>query len=319
MADVPARRGDAFAPSHVTGLVVPRLDARDPRARGSLGAGIVLGVGVTASATWRPAARPSVRLSSNVGRELPISREAARRLLAHRPGRLDVRLDHRLPVGHGFGSSAAGALATALAVSGAVGLPRSRAVEVAHLADLFGQGGLGGVAAILGGGLEVRLRPGIPPFGRSVRLRLDAPVALGTVGRPIPTGRLLSDAAWLRRFERAQRFYDALLDDRTADGFWTASEGFTEAVGLASPALRALLRGLRRRGARAAQAMFGTSFLAELPGGPAGAATRDWLRRRRVAFLETPAARQGAHRTAARPRDPFPWPRSGARVDARVF
>ncbi len=299
MADVPERLGRAYAPSHVTGLVVPRTGARDPRARGSLGAGIVLDVGVAASVLWHPAARASVDLSSNVGAKLPISLDVARRLLAARPGRLTVRLEHALPVGSGFGSSASGALATALAVTAALRLPRARAVEVAHLADLFGGGGLGGVAAILGGGLELRLRPGIPPFGRSLRIPLESAVAVGTLGRPIPTRRLLSNARWLRRLARAQPFYDALLQDRTADGFWTASEGFTNAIGLASPPLRALLRGLRRRGARAAQAMFGESFLAELPVGAPGASIRTWLARTGVPFHEGRAAHRGARQLVA--------------------
>jgi pantoate kinase len=294
VAEVPVRRGRAFAPSHVTGLVLPRVEARDPRERGSLGAGIVLDVGVTATVAWRPASRPRVRVRSNVGSDLPISKDAARRLLRDRPGELEVRLEHALPVGAGFGSSASGALATSLAVASALELPQRRAVEVAHLADLFGQGGLGGVAAILGGGLELRLRPGLPPAGRSLRLPYDRPVTVGTLGRPIPTRTVLSDPAWLRRFSRAQGLYDLLVEDRTPEGFWTAAERFTDTIGLASPTLRAVLRGLRRRRARAAQAMFGESFLAEIPAGRAGAVARSWLSDRSISMHEGLPAARGA-------------------------
>jgi pantoate kinase len=289
------RRASAFAPAHVSGIVVPRLEARDPRARGSLGAGLVLSVGVTASARWEEASRPSVRVTAKGRPRLDISEAVARRLAARRPGRLTVRLEHGVPIGQGFGTSAAGALVTALAVAAALELPPSRAVEVAHLADLFGGGGLGGVAAILGGGLEVRTVPGIPPFGRVVHRRLDRTVVVGTVGPPLRTSTVLRDPARRRRFEEGAPLFEALAARPGWEEFWTASEQFTETVRLTPARLSAVLRGLRRRGARAAQAMFGRSFFAALPTGTGGPAARRWLQSQGVAYQEVALARRGAH------------------------
>src|SRR5271154_6986697 len=46
------RRARAFAPAHVTGYFSPDLGSRDPRGRGSVGAGLVLDAGAVAEAAW---------------------------------------------------------------------------------------------------------------------------------------------------------------------------------------------------------------------------------------------------------------------------
>ena len=263
-AEPPARAvAHAFAPAHVTGLFVPASSGRDPRGRGSVGAGIVLDAGVHAVAELRPARRASVVIGADRPGPLSISREAAARLLGPRPFALRVRLRHDLPVGQGFGTSAAGALATALAVARLLGRTRGDAIEVAHLADLFGGGGLGGVAAILGGGLEVRTRPGIPPRGRILHRPFPYPIFLGIAGRPLPSPRLLTDPVFLDRVRAAGSQALRRFGARpTATGFLAEAERFTDALGLAPPALVRLLAGLRSDGARAAQGMFGRSFFA---------------------------------------------------------
>ncbi len=305
------RRARAFAPGHVTGIFLPETSARDPRARGSRGAGLVLSLGVTAAVTWTPTARRTVRVAADVPNPLPISEEVARRLYGGSRGSLSVRLRHDLPIGQGFGTSAAGALATGLAVAQVLDLPRSRAIEVAHLAELFGGGGLGGVAAILGGGLEVRERPGIPPFG-SVRHRpLSGTVLLGVVGRPIPSPKQLKDAGLADRARRAARGFVPGRSPAGAASFGSQSERFTDRLDLASPRLRTVLQALRREGLHAAQAMFGESFFALVPrsGVPEGVWTG--LARARVPAVEVALGRQGARRLRfadPTPRAPRPPP-----------
>src|SRR5580692_2923567 len=99
----------AFAPGHITGFFVPDLTARDPRRRGSTGAGIVLDRGVAARAPFDPSGPTPLRLSSRPRMALPISRDVAQRLRVGTPGSLEILLDHDLPVGQGLGMSAAGA------------------------------------------------------------------------------------------------------------------------------------------------------------------------------------------------------------------
>lgn len=297
------RRSAAFAPGHVTGAFAPGTSARDPRARGSVGIGLVLEAGVRAEARWRPSRRPRVSIVADAPHPLGISHDVAARLLARRPGELTVRLSHQLPIGQGFGMSAAGALSTALAVAPLVGASRSRAIATAHLADLFGGGGLGGVAAILGGGLERRLAAGIPPFGRVVRRTVTDPVLVAVVGEPIPSPRVLTDPRALARIAAAYGAIGLGGGAPTMERFWTESERFSDRVDLAPRPVRDAVRAVRRRGGRAAQAMFGRSFFATLPSGPRRSELLGWLEGRGIRAVELRVPRVGARRVrpSARP------------------
>jgi pantoate kinase len=260
------RMAAAFAPGHVTGLFVPSLEARDPRGRGSLGAGIVLPRGVRASAMWRAEVPRRLRIASDLGLPLPISEDVARRVVGSRRGALEVFLSHELPVGCGFGMSAAGALATGLATAAAVGADRDVAAQTAHLADLFHGGGLGGVASILGGGTEIRTVPGIPPWGKVRHRTASSPLWIATLGPPLSSPPLLRSPRFRERVRKAgQPGLEQLGDRPDLLHILTESERFTDALGLAPKPLRRTLDALRGSGARAAQAMLGRSLFAVAP------------------------------------------------------
>ncbi|HTZ61248.1 MAG TPA: hypothetical protein VMC82_01190 [Thermoplasmata archaeon] len=293
-------RARAFAPGHVTGIFAPSPAARDPRARGSIGAGLVLELGVSAAAEFRAGTGRTTRVLADVDRPLPISEEVARRLRPARRGALTVRLVHHLPIGQGFGMSAAGAAATALAVAAVAGHSRRVALETAHLADLFGAGGLGGVAAIAdGGGLELRRRAGLAPWGRVEHARFDGAVFVGVAGAPLPSPRLLGRASFLERVAAAAGPLPDLLRHPSPVRFFDASERFTDRLGLAPPPLRRVVTALRARGARAAQAMFGRSFFAYAPNARARRRVVAWLTDHRLPALELRTALTGAHRLRA--------------------
>ena len=296
MTDRGVETARAFAPAHITGIFAPELKARDPRARGSIGAGIVLELGAIAAAEFRPGPRRSVRVESDLAMPLPISTDVARRLAPRRAGALTVRLGHQLPVGQGFGMSAAGATATALAVAAIAGRSRREAVEVAHLADLFGGGGLGGVAAIEGGGgLEFRRRGGVPPFGEVEHVPFRGSIFVGITGDPLLSPPLLASRRFLERVRVASEGLDELLRHPEPTPFFYLSEQFTDRLGLAPRPLRRRLRELRKRGAWAGQAMFGRSFFAR-PKGPASRAELvSWLDRSGLRVVELSPARRGPH------------------------
>lgn len=259
-----------------------------------MGAGLVLELGVRATARFRPGGARRLRVTSELRDPLTISHDVACRLLGDRKGYLHVALSHQLPVGQGFGTSAAGALATALAMATVLDLPRRRAVEVAHLADLFGGGGLGGVAAILGGGLEVRHRPGIPPLGQISHRPFPGTVWVGIVGGPMPSSHVLGDPRRLGRIDAAARALLAEHRELTPPELFALGERFTDRVRLASPRLRGVLRGLRRRGAWAFQAMFGESFAALPRSAAASRAVAEWLGRSGVRAVELGASAGGS-------------------------
>ncbi len=295
MGSSEVRRASAFAPGHVTGIFVPDLRAPDPRGRGSRGAGLVLELGATATVEWRPSRRSRLNVRGEGGVLLPITEEAARHLVPRDSGAVTVRVRHDLPMGQGFGTSAAGTLAASLALAKAFSLSPHRAVEVAHLADLLGGGGLGGVPAILGGGLEVRTVAGVPPWGRVAHFPVQRRLLVGVVGGPLPSPGLLGQSRFLRRVTAAAGDELRRWGPRpTLDAFFTASEHFTDRLGLAPYPLRRVLRGVRARGARAAQAMFGQSFFALAPSDRVRAGVLNYLASARVAAIEVGTGGRGA-------------------------
>lgn len=254
----------------------------------------MLGLGVTAEAWWDPDGPSKILLVSDVSDPLTISEDVARRLVADQNGLVRVRLTHRLPVGQGFGMSAAGAVATSLAIASLFRIPRQHALEVAHLADLFGGGGLGGVAAILGGGLELRLRAGVPPFGRVLHHPFPPKILVGVVGRPIPSPRMLRSRSTLRRISAASEQLPTSPPGFTPNEFLEASERFTDVVGLKTAGLDRTLRAVRSHGGWAAQAMFGRSFFAVPKTSAARGRILAELERRGIRFVEMSAGSVGA-------------------------
>jgi pantoate kinase len=296
------RRGAAFAPGHVTGVFVPDLNASDPRGRGSRGVGLVLARGAVAEVEWRGDRGPGVRVRDRRGARLPITEEAVRRLSSEADGFVRVRVRHELPVGQGFSMSAAGTLAASLAVAHVLERPRQRAVEVAHLAELYGRGGLGGVSAILGGGLEVRSTPGIPPWGQVAHRSISRRVIVGTVGGPLPSPALLGDPRFLARVaSRGAVELDRLGSRPGWDDLLAASERFTDSLGLAPRPLRGVVRDVRALGARAAQAMFGQSFFAYAPTPAVRTAILEYLGRKGLWWTETRLAGRGPRLLRASP------------------
>ncbi len=280
----------------MTGFFAPDVRARDPRARGSTGAGLVLELGVNAEAEWWPGVPSRITITADIPGPLPISEDVVRRLVPPRSGHVRVRLAHQMPVGQGFGMSAAGALSTALAVAGLFKIPRQRAVEVAHLAELFGGGGLGGVAAILGGGLEYRIRAGLPPEGRVIHGPFPWPVIVGVVGGPIHSPRVLRDPRVLRRIATAAQDFPSGGRRPSPSEFLARSERFTDRVRLASPPLMRTLRRIRAEGGWAAQAMFGGSFFAVARSGVSHRRILAGLERQGIHAVEIAIRRTGAFR-----------------------
>jgi pantoate kinase len=191
--------------------------------------------------------------------------------------------------------SAAGAAATALAVAGLSAKSRSEAMEVAHLSDLFGGGGLGGVAAIAGGGgLEFRIEGGMPPRGHILHRPLVGAVLVGVVGGALPSPALLRDPRFLERVAEASEGLEGVLARPGPRRFFELSEQFTDRMALAPSPLLRVLRALRQRGAWAAQAMFGQSFFARPRDAPHRREVLQWLERAGIPVVELSASRTGA-------------------------
>jgi len=151
------------------------------------------------------------------------------------------------------------------------------------------------VAAILGGGLEVRTRAGVPPFGHVVHRPFSPRILVGVVGRAMPSPSVLRDRAALQRITDASRGWESLGSSPSVGRFFRFSERFTDRAGLASSQVARIVTALRRRGAFACQAMFGESFFAHPRSAAARAACVEWLEDEGIRAVEVRASTTGGH------------------------
>lgn len=235
------RPSKAFAPAHVTGLFAVHDEDADPLKKGSRGTGWSLDQGATATVVRSDRLRIRVNGQADAA---PVTRLALERLAPGEPLDADVRL--ALPVGQGFGMSAAGTLAACLAAADALGLEPEPALEAAHAAEVLSGTGLGDAVGSWFGSGEVRMKPGCPPHGWA--LRIEPPEGTRflflVLGGGIATPTIIRDAAWKRR---TRELGDPAVDRILAAGrekAWARilleSNSFSDALGLMPAAMRRL-------------------------------------------------------------------------------
>ena len=291
--------GIAFAPGHLTAFFRTADSSSDPRMQGSLGSGICLSQGactrirVGARSSRLPgdhdvpggsgrtpvgAGRETEIIINGVPREAHVTRSALDRMLedartrgwmpGHRGMHVLAETTLQLPERSGWGMSGAGALSAALALRDALNLPYSRfeTAAFAHMAELDHTTGLGDVAAQVAGGVDIRKRPGIQPYGLVDRI----PVAEGTVvcltlPEPLSTASVLMDPGKRGAIDTSgEASVEAIISHPTMDMFFQLARGFTLGIGLAHPRITSLLDSLGNlvEGGGAGMAMLGNSLFA---------------------------------------------------------
>src|SRR5208283_1309633 len=242
----------AFCPGHISGYF-RRVNGHDPATTGSIGAGIVINEGVTATVRPSPHSSVVVHVRSPEGTAREILRTSPP--LSFALDRLGVTVAVetvcRLPIGAGFGLSAAALLATLSATSRllALDLGADAIAELAHETEVIFRTGLGDVAACQGGGRVVRTGPGI--HGTILRsFDLDAPVCAVSFG-PIHTPDVLSSPAQMARVAAA-------FPGRQPKNFREFSAG----SGLETPAVQRVLAECDLQGIPAAMTMLGDGVFA---------------------------------------------------------
>jgi pantoate kinase len=231
----------AFAPAHVSGLFAVHDEDPDPLKKGSRGAGWSLDDGAVAQVVRGDVLR--IRIDGEVV-QAPVTRAALERLA---PGAaLNVDLHLALPVGQGFGMSAAGTLAACLAAADALGLEPELALEAAHVAEVQAGTGLGDAIGSWNGSGEVRIKPGCPPHGWAMRIEPPAGTRFlfCVLGVAIATPRIIRDAAWKRKTrDLGDPAVDRIVEAKR-EGAWDRilleSSSFSQALGLMPDAMRRL-------------------------------------------------------------------------------
>ena len=105
-----------------------------------------------------------------------------------------ITQDIQLPIGAGFGTSAASALSLTLALNEFLNLGYSRDLcgQIAHMAEVNLGGGLGDVIAQTGHGMVLRTQPGAPGIGEIKSFNHDVYIGWKTFGG-IDTASIIRD------------------------------------------------------------------------------------------------------------------------------
>jgi pantoate kinase len=219
----------AFCPGHISGYF-RRVEGDSFASTGSIGAGIVISEGVAATVTPADATSVSVMRREGSGALIQFSQSSPPLEYVLRKIGITaaVTTECRLPIGAGFGLSAAALLATLTAVSQSYHLTLTphEIAALAHEAEVIHRTGLGDVAACQGGGRVVRAGPGIDAaITRSFDLR--GPLYAVSFG-PIPTPSVLGSREQMDRVAAA--FPPS--PPKGAEEFFKISRQFAEKSGL---------------------------------------------------------------------------------------
>ena len=176
-----------FIPAHITGFFSIENNA-DPLKNGSCGAGFLLDRGVVT--TLKNSSE--FKIDVNQGSDIVIN-EVLKHFDIECP--FGITQDIQLPIGAGFGTSAASALSLSLALNEFFnyGYSFNECGQIAHKVEVSLSGGLGDVIGQTGSGLVLRTRPGAPGVGEIESFEEDLFVATKFFGE-IDTASIIKDS-----------------------------------------------------------------------------------------------------------------------------
>ena len=249
----------AFCPGHISGYF-KKIQGDSIATTGSIGAGIVISEGVTA--TVEPSDRISIRIRRRSYRKSPFEVSRGSALLEHVMENLNVTAsvvtECNLPIGAGFGLSAAALLATLTALNRLydLGMSADDRAQCAHAAEVAHRTGLGDVAACQGGGRVIRSGPGIHGL---IDRRFDMPEPLYAVSfGPIHTPAVLGSPAQMDRINSA---FPKTIPE-TIEDFFFLSHQFAERSDLITREVREVIRLCDAQGVLSGMTMLGNGIFA---------------------------------------------------------
>ena len=253
------REAVAFCLGHISGYF-KRVSGKDMATTGSIGAGIVISEGVVARVKQADEISVHVYKKDTSGRRTVIAHDSPPITFAM--NRLSVRAtvstECNLPIGAGFGLSAASLLATLTALDFLyeLGLGEDRIAQIAHETEIVHRTGLGDVAACREGGFVVRTIAGITaPVYRDFDLHEHLfAVSFG----PIHTPSVLGSQ------DQMDRVASAFPKQQPKDlkEFFQLSRTFAEQSGLMTSQVKDVLIRCDKAGVPASMTMLGNGVFA---------------------------------------------------------
>jgi len=253
----------AFSPAGISSffeILDKRPDGRpfkDPSYAGARGGGFVISRGVLTRLriTRARKSRILVRINNRAANEARTTISSISRLLQISGVKYEAMIEHRadVPIGAGYGASAAGSLSAALAFSEAanLGVSVNEVGRVVHEAEIVNGTGLGTVGPILTGGFIITRKSGGP--GVAVIDRLPASPRLKVISAcigPISTKEVLRSKDLRKRVNvLGKETFRSIMSDLRPHNFMRASKKFAYGLGLMSPQTARIIEVMEAAGA----------------------------------------------------------------------
>ena len=265
------RSTEAFCPAGISSFFeICDTDANGRRVTdteriGSRGGGFRIGRGVRARVSALRSDKPRIDVRINSHRsDANTTCSALTQLLERSEFKYDVRVEvtSQVPIAAGYGTSAAGTLASCLALADLAKIPVTfnELGRITHVAEILNRTGLGTTSALLQGGFSLVVEPGAPGIGRVDRLLFPKDHSIICVYfAPILTSDALRRRSVADRVNPAGREALAAIQERPDLSFFlSAARRFSQAAGFQTADTRKAIDVLLANGAvGAAQNMVG--------------------------------------------------------------
>jgi pantoate kinase len=238
----------------------------DPTRIGARGGGFAINRGLTArvSVKKNPTTEVNIRINSKPAPHAHTTRWAVEELTKSKDLTLAVNVEVKVqtPMGAGFGTSAAGTLATCRALTDAADIPTTlnELGRITHIAEVMNRTGLGTASAILNGGFVLVTEPGAPTIGLVDNLFFpeNHSIICAYLG-PMPTREILSKLGKAYKLnEAARRTMEAIRRTPNLATFLAEARRFGAAAGFETARVSRLITAMLSAGAvGAAQNMIG--------------------------------------------------------------
>jgi pantoate kinase len=196
-----------------------------------------------------------VTINKNNSLKAETTRSVLDLILNRLPNDYNIKVNHyvEVPIGAGFGSSAAGALGTAIALNQALdlNLTYNQLGRIAHIAEIECKTGLGTVGPIMYGGCGLTIEPGAPGIAYLDQIPIppDIRLLIGTF-RPYPTKEILSSQKNRKKINFwGKKTLKRILNEPSLENFMAASKIFAVKSGFATNRVLKLIKQLEKKGA----------------------------------------------------------------------
>jgi pantoate kinase len=262
----------AFCPAHITGFFKAELDEKDPNCLGSLGAGFSIQRGVKTTIILSPRnsddAKFHIQIKGFKTGDVRVSEYVLNEFLADNDDYfVDVIHELDVPVGYGLGCSAAVALSLALALNQALntGLSKTKVAQIAHLAEIKCQTGLGDVIGSYHGGFEIRTKPGAPGIGKLEKIKPKEKLDVVLICfNPISTKKFLKEKISLIN-GLGGKMVQELIKTRDMNEFQDKSIEFARYIEVITPKMNKVVSELHKNGIKCGVALFGETLFSLIP------------------------------------------------------